>query len=467
MVTTETALLILAAVLLAGSLFLSTLCYSLRNFARSRLLALARLRSDEARFGRILKQDETALAACEKLLAGATVLAVVFLAFWRYGGAGAIPWWRPLVDALVLACAAVVGLVILPWSISRVYGESVVFGCWPLTELLTSAARPLAAVARLFDTFMHRVAGRRDPAPETVETFTDEIQSVVDEGEREGLLESRAGRMIQRIMELREYDVRAVMTPRIDMVSVPAGATLEEARRVILESGHSRVPVVGDSPDDIQGILYARDLLEQVAAGASVGRPANTTPVGRPAATADHEVAGPATTASPPADARHFRLTDIARHPNYVPETTTIDRLLERMKRERFHIAVVLDEYGGVTGLVTMEDILEEIVGDIEDEFDEAQAQQIHRVDDDTTEVDARVHIDELNELFDYALPDDADYDTIGGFVFSELGRIPRRGETFTWRNLRLTVLEADKRTVIKVRIQLDHTLVPAGGEEG
>lgn len=117
---------------------------------------------------------------------------------------------------------------------------------------------------------------------------------------------------------------------------------------------------------------------------------------------------------------------------------------------------------GGVTGLVTLEDILEEIVGDIEDEFDEEPTEQIQRINDTTVEVDARVHIDDLNEQFDYSLPEDEDYDTIGGFVFSELGRIPNRGEKLNWRNLRLTVLDADKRKVLKVRIEVDESVVAA-----
>jgi CBS domain containing-hemolysin-like protein len=421
----------MAALLLAGSFLLSVACYSLRNFTRSRLAALARSRDNDARFGDILKQDETALVACEMWLVGCFTAAIGLLLLWR-GGLAAQAGWKLALDVVAGGGAAVLLVMIVPWSISRVYGEFVVFGGWPAIALITALSRPLFVVARRADTLLHRIAGRRDPEPESVETFADEIQSVVDEGEREGLLESRAGRMIQRIMELREYDVRAVMTPRTDMVTVSRDVTLEGARQAIIESGHSRLPVVGDSPDDVQGILYARDLLEHVA------------PPGQPA-----------------------KLADIVRHPYFVPETTTIDRLLERMKRERFHIAVVLDEYGGVTGLVTMEDILEEIVGDIEDEFDAARAEQIQRIDDDTTEVDARVRIDDLNDLFDFALPDNADFDTVGGFVFSELGRIPGPGETFTWRNLRFSVLEVDKRKIVKLRIQVDRTLVPAADERG
>lgn len=420
---------VVASLLLALSILLAIWCYSLRNFSRSRLADVCRVRSREDRFGEILKHDETALLVCEIMEWATACGGFALLAVWRYWGV-APQWWELLVDMLVLVPLAVLLLMILPWSVSRVAGERVLFRSWPLISLCTAMLRPASHVAHRFDTLSHRVAGRQDPVPDTVETLADELQSVVDEGEREGILESRAGRMLQRVMELREDDVRAVMSPRTDIVFVPVDGGLQEARRIILESGHSRLPVIGQSPDDIVGILYARDLLREFGNGSD-----ETT------------------------------LRDLVHEPCYVPETTTIDDLLERMKRERLHMAIVLDEYGGVVGLVTMEDILEEIVGDIEDEFDEAREEQIHQVDRDTVEVDARVHLDDLNEQFGYELPEDADFDTVGGFVFSELGRIPEPGESFTWRNLRFTVLDADKRKIVLLRIQVDESLVPAGEE--
>jgi len=419
-----TGLSIVAGLCMAGAVLLSVFAYSLRNFTRSGLAAVANRSGREERFGEILRDDESALTACEILRAILFPLSVALFAVVRYGSVGdEIVDWRAAIDALLLVGFTVTMVMVVPWSVSRIAGERVIFRFWPLIVALTKATAPLTWYARRTDTLVHRISGRRDPEPETVETFTDEIQSIVDEGEREGLLESRAGRMIQRIMELREDDVQAVMTPRIDIVTIPSTASLQDARAVILQSGHSRVPVVGDTPDDVVGILYARDLLDVLH------------------------------------DRPDTELTKIVRHPHYVPETTTIDQLLERMKRDRFHIAIVLDEYGGVTGLVTMEDILEEIVGDIEDEFDAAQEEQVQQVDEITSDVDARMHIDDLNEMFDYTLPEDADYDTIGGFVFSELGRIPRRGESFTWKHLQITVLDVDKRKINKLRIRVDRSL--------
>jgi putative hemolysin len=222
------------------------------------------------------------------------------------------------------------------------------------------------------------------------------------------------------------------MTPRTEMHVVQVDTPLSEARRVLLEGGHSRVPVVGETTDDIIGILYAKDLLRYV-----------------------HEANGQAAT-----------LRDIAREAIYVPETTGIDKLLERMKREHVHMAIVIDEYSGVAGLVTLEDILEEIVGEITDEYDEEEEEDILQIADNILEVDARVHVDELNELYQFDLPEDGDFETIGGFVFNHLGRVPKSRESFSWRNLQITVLNVGKRRINKLRIEVDRTVAATTSEE-
>jgi CBS domain containing-hemolysin-like protein len=223
-------------------------------------------------------------------------------------------------------------------------------------------------------------------------------------------------------MQLQDEDVGAIMTPRTEMDCVSADLTLEEARVQLIESGHSRIPVIGDSTDDVLGILYAKDLLKAVAPT----RTGHAIPV----------------------------LRDIIRDPTFVPITTAIPSLLELMKRQKVHIAIVHDEYGGVAGLVTMEDILEEIVGEIADEYDEVQLpDEIRELNESAVEVSARVRLDELNRRFDYGLPEDDEFDTVGGFVFSQKGSMPSQGETLDWHNLRLTVLNADARKLNRLRI--------------
>jgi len=411
--------------------------YSLQGFSRGRLDEVCRERNRPDRFGRILKDDEDAQLLSE--LAAGLLTAVLIV--WAVMQAGLLfppqaDWWEWTVYV-----SSVIGTVlllllltrILPWTISRVGGERYLFSLWPVIAVALRLFRPLLVPVRRLDELLHRMTGKKQPENGEFGSITEEIRSVVDEGQREGLLEHDARTMIHRVMELREVDTASIMTPRTEMVCIRAESSLEEARQLLLEAGHSRVPVIGETTDDILGILYAKDLLQ-------VDNAANRQPQ---------------------------ELKDIVREPFYVPETTGIDKLLEMMKRERVHLAIVVDEYGGVAGLVSLEDVLEEIVGEIVDEYDAAEEPGIVTVAPDIIDVDSRVHIDDLNEQFQLNLPEDADYDTVGGFVFRQLGRIPSNGENFTWGQLRVTVKAADKRRIHKIRLQRDETLVVAGAEEG
>ena len=241
-------------------------------------------------------------------------------------------------------------------------------------------------LVRRIDAFMHRLWGLKEPAGHTTESLLREVESVVDLGQREGILAPQARRMIERVIAAQQEDVAAVMTPRTEMECVPAAASLEEARLLMVAGGHSRMPVIGTSPDDIVGILYAKELLRHMSTE----------------------------NADPP-----LSLKDVVREPFYVPETIGLDKLLESMKRRGVHIAIVIDEYSGVAGLVTMEDVLEQIVGEIVDEYDTADDTGIRQVGPAAVEVEPWVRIDDLDEQFAFDLPDDEDYDTVGGFVYA------------------------------------------------
>ncbi len=423
-----TVLSVIAGLFIAIAFGATLVAYSLRTFSRSRLAELCQRNENESRFGEILKEDMRVLTAWEVVQLASLVVGLTALIHVAAPVGGEVINWIFL--AVGLSLGAVLVFVAIPWSLSRVASEPMLYTGWPLLIAVARVMHPVLVATNAIDTLVHRVAGRQDPLPENATSITEEIQSVVDEGHREGLLETRASHMIQRVMELQEEDVRAVMTPRTEMVCIQKDVSLDEARRLLLDAGHSRIPVIGDSPDDIVGILYAKDLLRYLV---SEGETAC--------------------------------LSDIIREPLYVPETTGIDLLLERMKRERFHISIALDEYGGVVGLVTLEDILEEIVGEIVDEFDQAEEEPIHQIDSRTTIVDARVHVDDLNEQFNFGLPEDDDFDTIGGFVFSQLGHVPDKNESLTWGPIRFTVLEADQRKIIQLRIELDETLVSTSDE--
>jgi CBS domain containing-hemolysin-like protein len=228
--------------------------------------------------------------------------------------------------------------------------------------------------------------------------------------------------MIESVIELGDANVSRIMTPRTEIDMVQVNTPWEEVIESVIDSGHTRVPVYDKTRDDIVGILYSKDLLPELAK--SSGEPA------RP-------------------------LAELLRKPLFVPETKPVDDLLKLFQKSRTHIAVVLDEFGGVSGLVTIEDVLEEIVGEIDDEYDQQSEEIVRKIDDDVCEALGRAHIDEINELMAYNLPEEANFDTIGGFVFAEFGRVPSPGETLTWHDtLRVTVLEASRRRVNRVRLE-------------
>jgi CBS domain containing-hemolysin-like protein len=412
--------------LILATAFGSFLSESLQHFSRSRLDQACRRLGRIERFGVILRRSADALLTVRLL----TLVLLLILAAWT-----GIRFVSDLIDErnspgrlvvflepILIAAVFVVMFALIPWGLARVTGEQVLARIWPGLEFLIRLARPYVAVARRLDSFLHRLWGLKEPDSAKAESLAQEIKSVVDLGQREGILPPSARRMIERVIALQQEDVGAVMTPRTDMDCVPADATLEEARRLMVEGAHSRMPVIGTSTDDIVGILYAKDLLGH--------SPKET-------------------------DGRELRARDIVREPFYVPETISIDKLLESMKRKRVHIAIVIDEYSGVAGLVTMEDVLEQIVGEIVDEYDTAEDTGIRQISPGSIEVAARVRIDDLDEQFGLDLPDDEDYDTIGGFVYAQFGRIPRKREILMWKQIRLTVLDADKRRIHKIRLDM------------
>lgn len=420
---------LIAAILLSAAAFLLALtAFTLRDFSRRRLEIICDRHNRLDRFSQILIRHERVLLGVDVVTAIVFVCLILVLgrslALWQLPGT-AFEWFELVCRWLVLPAVAVGLLILLPWTLARVVGEKWLFRAWPVLQLGNMLLQPLLRGTLFFDRIVHRLAGVPEPENDEAAVLTEEIRSIVDEGQRGGVIESEAKTMIHRVMELQEDDVADIMTPRTDMVTIPAGATLEEARRVFVCEGFSRVPVIGRSTDDIVGVLYARDLLEHL----SNGRPPKS-------------------------------IAEIARDPKYVPETMVIGNLLETMKRDQLHLAIVVDEYSGVAGLVTMEDILEEIVGEIADEYDDIEEEMIHVDSQGRADVDARVHIDDLNERFEYGLPEDGDFDTIGGFAMSEFGRIPKSGESFYWQDIKFTVLDADKRRLHKLRIERLETQV-------
>jgi magnesium and cobalt exporter, CNNM family len=249
----------------------------------------------------------------------------------------------------------------------------------------------------------------------------EELRLIVERGGEQGILEAEEEQMIHAVIELGERKVHEVMVPRVAIAALPQQASFEEAIELVVQAGHSRIPVYQESIDEIVGILYAKDLLPYLKPDAPPRPP----------------------------------LRKLLRPPVLVPESMSIDDLLHELQRRKVHIAIVLDEYGGTAGVVTIEDLLEEIVGEIQDEYD-VEEPLVVRISDDEARVDGRLDVDELLELFDLEdveLEDDEEYDTVGGLIYHRVGGVPAPGDAIEVEGLRLTVESTDGRRVGKVLV--------------
>ncbi|QDU87023.1 Magnesium and cobalt efflux protein CorC [Pirellulimonas nuda] len=402
----------------------ATAARALEDFSRRELQELSQREEQPERYGEILRGHKQVALGVEMLEVVGTCVLIAALALWavrRWGDGNPPPWPIVLAGGVVLGLILTVLKVWLPWSISRLYAAPFLYNTWGLWRRLGVVLSPLTLFARVLDTALHRIAGRT-PSGADEETFGEEIRTIVTEGHREGLLEEEARGMIEGVIELGDADVAEIMTPRTDMHMIPVEIAWDDLLADVIAAGHTRIPVYETSRDDIVGVLYVKDLLPEFAKGDGAQRPS---------------------------------LRDLVRKPLFVPETKAVDDLLQMFQQTRTHIALVLDEYGGVAGLVTIEDVLEEIVGEIVDEYDEEAEQEIVGLSEGVCEALGRAHVDEINDALSVELPEDGDYDTIAGFVFTELGRVPVPGESVLYHEaVRVTVLEATKRRIDRVRVE-------------
>ena len=298
-------------------------------------------------------------------------------------------------------------------------GPSLVVMLQPALMFARFVCFPLLFVADAIDPLMRRLA---DAPPQDAQSvanqFEREILNTVSEGELLGAVDEEEKEMIESVMELGDKRVEQIMTPRTDVVAVPAESTLQTILETIRTRGHSRIPLFHETVDSIVGIIYAKDLLQVD-------------------------------------DSKPFDATKIMRKAIFVPESKHVRDLLREFREKKVHIAIVLDEYGGTAGLATIEDILEELVGEISDEFETAAPESIKRINDDTVEVDAKLRIDELNDELKTSLPEGNDYETVGGFVFNTLGKIPKVGEVCEHASMNIQVIGAEPHRITRLRLTL------------
>ena len=282
--------------------------------------------------------------------------------------------------------------------------------------ILSIILSPLIKILSVITNFLVRLLGGKTlrKGPFVTE---EEIRLLVNVGQEEGLIEEEEKEMIDSIFEFDDTLAHEIMVPRIDITAIEVDDTLNEVLELILQVGHSRIPVYENTIDNVIGIIYAKDLLKFL-----------------------YE------------NRRGAGLREIMRLAYYVPETKKVRDLLAELKREKIHMAIVLDEHGGTAGLVTIEDMIEEIVGDIQDEFDREE-KEYEWLEDGSLLVDARLSLDEINDLMEINLPEE-DFDSLSGFIFDLLGRVPREGEETRYENLNLKIVRMEGRRISKVGLR-------------
>lgn len=386
---------------------LSTLHIALGSMSK---IAFSGFLEDLARQDRAKTLDtfeETQLAV--EVLRIAVLLAFVVYLF------AALPGLRLRPFAFFVAALAVflLGFDFLPRLAAAAARPAVLKLGLPAFGLLRALAAPVLAVSGRLQT---REDKREEEAGEH-EATDEEIETFIDEAQEEGIINQDENELLRSVVAFGDTVVREIMTSRVDLVAIRKDATIDELKDLIIREKYSRIPVFKDRLDNIEGIVMAKDLLEY-------------------------------------ADEKHKQqpLEALIRPVSYVPETMEIADLLKELKRSRQKMAVVVDEHGGVSGVVTMEDVLEEIVGEIQDEYDAEEA-RIHTNGPLDFTVSGLTEVEELEELFDLELAED-DFVTVGGWLTSELGRLPHKGERLEVRGLAVEVVDADAKRIRKVRIR-------------
>jgi putative hemolysin len=325
---------------------------------------------------------------------------------------------------LLIALTSIIAGELVPKTLALNFPERFALLAARPLSLMERVLNPLVWLTTTISGFMVRLFGGREK-PQTGLLSVEELKLLVETGSAQGQIEEAEKEMIHGVIELGDKQIHEVMIPRIGIKAVEADEPIDEVLDFIIKAGHSRVPVYRENLDNIVGILYAKDLLPYLRASADQEEPIDIRALARPAA--------------------------------YVPETKRVDEMLTEMRSARRHIAIVVDEYGGTAGLVTIEDLVEEIVGDIQDEYDieESLVEPVETdVDRRAFRLDGRVTMDDLRDLFelgDTEEPDEEAYDTVGGLIIHRVGRIPLVGTEVDFRDLTLRVLAADSRRVSKV----------------
>lgn len=416
-----TAIWLLAGGTATGVLLVAFIAAAEMAFAsvnRAQLRAVLGARKGRGQLAEALLAEPTRLLATfltGKVVGHTATVACATLLVLQQGLPGLLPW--TLIGVLVLLLLAQV----LPrgWVVSHQERAAEALA-WPVGALVFLLS-PFTAVLRR----LGQKAAPPGTAADSAFLSEDGLRFLLNVTDEESVIEEEEKEMIASIFEFSDKLVREVMVPRIDVVAVSLETSLSEAVDIILKAGHSRIPVYQDSIDNIVGVLYAKDLLRYLREGRT------DVPLGK-----------------------------ILRPAYFIPESKKVDELLQELQRRKVHVAIVVDEYGGTAGLVTIEDLLEEIVGEIQDEYD-AEEPTYRGINEHEYLFDARIPLDEVNKLLGIELPNEGG-DTLGGFIYSQLGKVPAVGDRVEFENVTMQVLSVIGRRIKQVRatIQTDEEVV-------
>lgn len=405
------------------SFLLSAARYGIESVSKSKLLKRLPAEADYARFERYFDHlDRSLVGALLVMVLSDCLLGLSLYVLVRnvlpdgYGNV-AIFVTAGIVSLYLVLCGRVLARALVERD-----AEAILLRILPGLHGIGAILRPITGPITRFRRNLVRSLLSDDPEDRD-EAFAEEIKAAVEEGERVGIVAQEEAAIIENVVEFRDLAVRQVMTPRTDLDWVEANATVYDALKLASEKGHARLPVGAEDSDHIVGIFYVRDVVDRIDELDLL---------------------------------RHQPVKSVARSAHFVPETKHVVELLKEFKANKIQIAVVLDEYGGTAGLVTVEDITESLVGEIHDEHDRKETASGLELDGpDHAYVDGRTSIDEVNEALGIELPEADGVDSIGGLVFSTLGRVPQKNEWVHLEGVEIQVVDADERRVKRLEIKV------------
>ncbi len=392
----------------------------LDRFAGRSLEAYCRLKRNRDRFGAVLDHQDAAIRGSEYLRMIGTVLFLIAGTAAIFIGDSELSPWRLTTWGVCAGGLMMMIHVWLPAAVTRFASTQVLYHTWPFWRSLSILMSPLSAPGEFVEIVTRRLTGAKESEDEDEEQLEDEIRTIVTAGTREGYFGPGVREMIQGVMTLHEDTVGHIMTPRSDVNAIDISWSWDQILETVVDAGRTRFPVFEGTLDHVIGILYVKDLLPFLSSDSAPDKP----------------------------------LTEIIRRPWTVPVDRSVELILREFLHSRSHMAIVIDEFQQTAGVVTIEDALEEIVGEIVDESDEDEEFGIEIIDDETVEVDGRVMMDDLNETTAWDLPESDDYETVAGYVLYHIGAIPEAGQQMTIGDAKFEILKASNRKIESMRIR-------------